>query len=191
MKESSNRNTIGETIIGPEVQDTSGPNLLFVGVITRPHGVKGEVWVKIINKADKFLDGQTNKVLLGVRQVPYELESFRVHRNGLLVKLAGCDDRNNADILRGSEVYISVDQMKPLRPNEYYVNDLIGLSVFTENGEHIGDLAEVLPTGANDVYSINGEDGEILLPAIKSVIKSVDLMERKMTVRLMPGMRKS
>mgnify|MGYP001208666718 FL=1 len=191
MKESPNRNTEGKPIVGPDVQDTSGPNLLLVGVITRPHGVKGEVWIKIINKADKFLDGQTSKVLLGMRQVPYELESFRVHRNGLLVKLTGCDDRNNADILRGSKVFISVDQMKPLRPNEYYVTDLIGLSVFTENGEHIGDLSEVLPTGANDVYSINGEDGEILLPAIKSVIKSVDLMERKMTVRLMPGMRKS
>ena len=79
--------------------------------------------------------------------------------------------------------------MQPLRPNEYYVNDLIGLAVFTETGEHIGDLAEVLPTGANDVYSILGDEGEILLPAIRSVIKSVDLVNKKMTVHLMPGMR--
>ena len=191
MTEFSNRNTEGISNVRPEVQDTSGPNLLLVGVITRHHGVKGEEWIKTTNKADKILDEETSKVLLGVHQVAYELESFRVHRNCLLVKLYGCDDRNNADILRGSNVYIAVDQMKPLRPNEYYVNDLIGLSVFTENGEHIGGLAEVLPTGANDVYSILGDDGEILLPAIKSVIKSVDLMERKMTVRLMPGMRKS
>ena len=190
MTESLNRDTKGNSIVGPEVHDPSGPNLLLVGVITRPHGVKGEVWVKVINKSDKFLDGQTSKVLLGVDQVACELESFRVHRNGLLIQLAGCDDRNKADALRGSEVYVSADQMKPLRPNEYYVSDLIGLSVFTENGVHIGDLVEVLPTGANDVYSISGEDGEILLPAIKSVIKYVDLMERKMTVCLLPGMLK-
>ena len=189
MTKSSNRNTAVESILGSEVQDTSGPHLLFVGVITRSHGVKGEVWVKIIDKSDRFIDGQISEILVGADHVPYALESYRVHRNGLLIKLASCNDRNDADILRGSKVYISVDQVQPLRPNEYYVNDLIGLAVFTETGEHIGDLAEVLPTGANDVYSILGNEGEILLPAIRSVIKSVDLVNKKMTVHLMPGLR--
>ncbi len=190
MTQSSNRKTQVESIKGSEVLDTSEPHLLFIGVITRPHGVKGEVWVKIVNKADKLIDEQISNVLLGVDQVLYELETYRIHRNGLLIKFNGCNDRNHADSFRGSKVYIPVDQLKPLRPNEYYVKDLIGLSVFTENGEHIGDLVEVLPTGANDVYSILGDEGEILLPAIKSVIKCVDLVGKKMTVQLIPGMRK-
>lgn len=176
--------------LGPEVKDASGPNLFLIGVITRPHGVKGEVWVKISNESDSLFTEETRKVFVGVDQISYDLDSFRTHRNGLLIKLVGCDDRNNADALRESKVYISGDQMEPLRPNEYFVHDLIGLKVVTEQGEHIGDLAEVLPTGANDVYSITGGDDEILLPAIKSVIKHVDLSKREMVVRLMPGMRK-
>lgn len=186
----SDRNTDGHSIIDPEVKNTSGSNLLLFGVITRPHGVKGEVWVKIINETDSLIPEKTRAVFLGTDQILYDLDSFRSHRNGILMKLVGCDDRDNANALRGSNVYISVDYIDPLRPNEYFVHDLVGLRVFTEQGEHIGGLVEVLHTGANDVYSISGKDDEILLPAIKSVIKSVDLVTKEMIVRLMPGMRK-
>ena len=185
----SDRNTDGHSIIDPEVKNTSGSNLLLFGVITRPHGVKGEVWVKIRNETDSLITKETRKVFLGTDQIMHDLDSFRAHRNGLLMKLVGCDDRNNADTLRGSKVYINVDQIEPLRPNEYFVHDLIGLKVLTEQGEYIGGLVEVLPTGANDVYCIVGGDDEILLPAIKSVIRSIDLVKKEMIVRLMPGMR--
>lgn len=183
------RNTDSHLIIDPEVKDTSGSNLLLFGVITRPHGIKGEVWVKIRNENDSLITEETRKVFLGADQIIYDLDSFRAHRNGLLMKLVGCNDRNNADAFRGSKVYINIDQIEPLRPNEYFVCDLIGLKVFTEQGEHIGSLVEVLPTGANDVYCIVGGDNEILLPAIKSVIRSIDLVKKEMIVRLMPGMR--
>ena len=79
MTKSSNRNTPVESIVGSEVQDTSEPHLLFVGVITRSHGVKGEVWVKIIDKSDRFIDGQISEILLGADHVPYALELSLIH----------------------------------------------------------------------------------------------------------------
>jgi 16S rRNA processing protein RimM len=106
----------------------------------------------------------------------------------LLLKLEGCDDRNGADELRGMLVQIPTEEAEPLGEGEYYHFQLIGLAVETESGERLGQVVEVLETGANDVYVVRGIRGEVLLPAVDDVIRAIDLESKRMMVRLLPGM---
>ena len=86
-------------------------------------------------------------------------------------------------------VQIEAQTAAPLPPGLYYHHQLIGLAVFTEEGEHLGELTEVLETGANDVYVVTGPQGELLLPVIADVIRSVDLESHRLTVHLLEGLR--
>jgi len=106
----------------------------------------------------------------------------------LLLKLGGCDDRNGADELRGMLVQIPLKEAAPLEEGEYYHFQLIGVRVETESGEWLGQVVEVLETGANDVYVVRGPWGEVLLPAVNDVILELDLELRRMVVHLLPGM---
>jgi 16S rRNA processing protein RimM len=106
----------------------------------------------------------------------------------VILKLSGVDDLTAADRLKWAKIKIPPSLALPLGEDEYYERDLIGMSVIDENGAEIGELRSVLKTGANDVYCVNGEAGEILIPAIKQCVEKVDTAGRKMTVRLMPGM---
>ena len=83
---------------------------------------------------------------------------------------------------------ISREDAIPLEEGEYYIADLIGLSVETEDGEHLGELTDVIETGANDVYVVDKADGQILIPAIKDCILDVDIVGGSMKVHLLPGL---
>ena len=87
------------------------------------------------------------------------------------------------------ELAVPAAVLAPLAPGLYYHHQLIGLAVYTEEGEHLGELAEVLETGANDVYVVNGPQGELLLPVIADVIRGVDLEDHRLTVHLLDGLR--
>jgi 16S rRNA processing protein RimM len=118
----------------------------------------------------------------------YPVRGMRFHKEMLLLRLGGCDDRNAADALRGMLVQIPVEEAVPLEEGEYYHHQLADVRVETEGGEWLGQLTEVLETGANDVYVVHGPQGEILLPAVKDVIREIDLESKHMIVRLLPGM---
>jgi len=113
----------------------------------------------------------------------------RVRRGELLMRLADCADREAAEAFRGQLVQIRVEQAAPLPSGQYYQHQIIGLPVVTEEGEALGDVTEILETGANDVYVVSGPQGEILLPAIGSVIRQIDLEVRRITVHLLEGLR--
>jgi 16S rRNA processing protein RimM len=118
----------------------------------------------------------------------YRVERIRLHSNVALIKLAGCDDRNTAETLRDMLVSIPVENAVPLDDGEFYHHQIVGLRVETIEGEGLGKVAEVLETGADDVYVVKGPLGEILLPAISEVVRDIDLDEGKMSVRLLPGL---
>jgi 16S rRNA processing protein RimM len=118
----------------------------------------------------------------------YLVEKLRRHRGALLLKLGGCDDRNAADELRGMLVQIPIEAAAPLEEGEYYHFQLIGVRVETEGGEWLGQVVEVLATGANDVYVVRGPWGEVLLPAVDDVVLELDLELKRMVVHLLPGM---
>jgi len=106
----------------------------------------------------------------------------------MLLKLGGCDDRNAAEGLRGLLVQVPVDDAVPLEEGEYYHFQIVGLRVETDAGELLGRVVEVLETGANDVYVVRGPRGEVLLPAVESVVDVLDPAAGRMVVHLLPGM---
>ncbi len=167
------------------------PRYLVVGRVLRPHGVRGELRVGIFTDYPERL-GQRTDFYLAHPDFPeavqrYPVEKSRLHKKVLLLKLSGCDDRNEADELRGMLVQIPIEEAVPLEEGEYYHFQLIGVRVEMENGEWLGQVAEVIETGANDVYVVQGPRGEVLLPAVDDVVLDLDLESRLMVVRLLPG----
>jgi 16S rRNA processing protein RimM len=118
-----------------------------------------------------------------------QVEQVRLHQGVAILKLTGCDSRNDAETLRGHWLQVPIEQAIPLEEDEYYLFQLVGLEVRTAEGEVLGELAEVLQTGANDVYVVRGPAGELLLPDIPQVIQEIDLEAGRMLVQLAPGLR--
>jgi 16S rRNA processing protein RimM len=163
-----------------------------VGRVLRPHGVRGELRVEIVTGFPERL-GQHDIFYLAHPDSPedvqpYPVEEVRQHKEAALLKLAGCDDRNEAELLRDMLVQIPVEEAVPLEEGEYYHFQIIGVRVETEDGEWLGRVAEVLETGANDVYLVRGPRGEVLLPAIRDVVRELDPEAKLMVVHLLPGM---
>jgi 16S rRNA processing protein RimM len=129
------------------------------------------------------------QVFIGTDHRPMRLASSRRHRAGLLVAFEGVLSPEQAAGLRNQLVMVRVDDLPPLAEGEYYHHQLLGLQVVTEGGELLGELAEILETGANDVYVVRTPDGgQVLLPAIEQVILEIELSAREMRVRLLPGL---
>ncbi len=172
--------------------NTPEPRYLVVGRVVRPHGVQGELRVEIITGFPERLE-QHDHFYLADPDSPedvrrYPAEGMRQHKGTLLLKLAGCDDRNEAELLRGMLVQIPFEEAVPLEDGEYYHFQIVGVRVETESGEWLGQVTEVLETGANDVYLVRGPRGEVLLPAITDVVRKLDVEEKRMVVHLLPGM---
>jgi len=155
--------------------DTPGAPLVM-GRIAAPYGVKGWVRVVTFTEAPENLLAYTPWYLqLEDRWKAVELLDGHVHGKGLVVQLAGCDDRDAAAALRGTEVGIYRSQLPAPDDDEYYWSDLVGLQVFTTDDRLLGVVDHLIETGANDVLVIRGER-ESLVPFIRGqVILSVDL----------------
>lgn len=168
------------------------PKYLVVGEILRPHGLRGEVRMRVRTDYPERLP-QLEFVFLGdsaeaPSPVKHAVAGLRFNKDIALLSLAGCHTRNDAELLRGKVVLISIDQAAPLEEGEYYLFDLIGLRVFANQIE-IGCIKEVLQTGANDVYVVHGGDfGEVLLPAHDETIVNIDFEARTITMSLPEGL---
>jgi 16S rRNA processing protein RimM len=164
------------------------PEFLAVGRVLRPHGVRGELLLETLTDFPEHLD-EVDTVYLGDAAEPHPLAGARLHRGRLLIRLEGCADRDAAEVFRGRLVRIRIGDVPPPPAGSYYHYQIVGLSVVTEEGEALGHVVEILETGANDVYVVNGPSGEILLPALQSVIRQIDLEAKRMTVHLLEGLR--
>lgn len=163
---------------------------LAIGKVLRPHGVRGELLLETLTEFPKHLT-EVETVYLGDagEPQPHTLRRARLHQRDLLIQLADCLDRAAAEVYRGQMVFIRAEQAAPLPPGRYYHHQIIGLTVVTDEGETLGEVAEILETGANDVYVVVGPSGELLLPALQNVIQHIDLESKKMTVHLLEGLR--
>lgn len=164
--------------------------LLRVGVISSTHGVRGEVKVyPTTSDVNRFKD--LKKVVLdtGREYLNLEISGVKFFKNQVILKFKGIDNINDIEKYKGKDLLVNREDAVPLEENENYVADLIGLTVVTEDGETLGELTEVMETGANDVYVIGTEDGrELLIPAIRDCILDVDLENEVMTVHILPGL---
>jgi len=167
----------------------SEPRFLVIGQISKAHGIHGEVSISVLTDfVERFEAMET--VLVGDEDsvTLYHVESIRWHTERVLIRFAETPDRDTAESLRGLYLQIPIEEATPLEPDAYYPHQLVGLSVITDEGEILGTLAEILETGANDVYLVRGEKGEILLPATREVVVSVDLTAQQMVVHLIAGL---
>jgi 16S rRNA processing protein RimM len=165
------------------------PEFLAVGRIVKPHGVHGGLKVVVLSDLIETLT-ETTTVFLGQDKIPARIREIRPHQNGFLMFLEDLDSRNEAEKMRGEIIYTRYDDVDALPEDTYFYWQIIDLEVYTHEGERLGSVVNVLETGANDVYVIREESGgELLLPAIPSVILEVDLDDSRMIVNLLPGLR--
>lgn len=161
-----------------------------VGAIASVHGIKGEVKVfPTTDEPAKFK--KLKSVILKTEKEEREiaLQSVRFFKNMVIVKFQGVESPEDAQKYRGATLWIAREQAVPLRENEYYRADLIGLSVVTEDGEELGVLTDVLETGANDVYEVTLSDKRTaLFPAIRDCIREVDVEKGYIKVHVMEGL---
>ena len=166
--------------------------LHYIGIITRPHGILGEIKVKVPPEYLRALE-DIKRVYLRLPGIdspaPYKIRGHRLHQEAVLLKFVKVVTRNDSEALRGAEVLIDLADLPALPPGEYYSYQLVGLKVVAEDGTALGQVNEVLATGSNDVYVVRKpNDGELLLPAISSVIRNIDLQAKTMTVVIPPGL---
>lgn len=165
-------------------------NLLEVGQIVNSYGIKGFVKVvPLVDNNNQFKDFKTLyiKQKNSIREL--NIEEVKFSKNLVLLKFKQIDTIEQAEELRNYYLNAKRSDIK-LEKGAHFIIDLIGLEVFTEDGELLGNLIEVLQPGANDVYIVeNSNKQQILLPAIPDVVKNIDIANKKMIVRLLEGLR--
>ena len=163
------------------------PERLTIGRVSGVFGVGGELKVHIESDFPERFEALRRVFLCGDEHMT---EGARLHRGIALLKLQGIDDANAAAELVGCDVEVALADAVPLQPGKYFIFQIEGLQVETTDGERLGTLSEVLQTGGNDVYVVRRPDGgELLVPAIKQVVKQIDLERGTMQVGLMEGLR--
>jgi len=161
------------------------PETLSIGVLGRPHGIRGDIYFRPHNPRSRAFDEvrQLWIVREGQRQL-YKVTSMRPVADAYIAHLDGVDDRDGAAALSLAEVLIARRVLPPLEPGEYYVEDVVGCAVENEDGKALGVVRGTLWNGAHDVATVEDDDGvERLIPLVPAFVLSVDAPARKMRVR--------
>jgi len=161
-----------------------------VGQIVNTFGIKGFLKVKpFTDEITRF--EELNKVYICNKDEMQEVEIEEVsyQKNMVLLKIKGIDDLTNAEKYKGLYLKIDRKNAKKLPKDTYFIADLLGLDVYTDEGEHLGKVDDIFSTGSNDVYVVKNDLGkQILLPSMPEVLKEIDLENEKITVHLIDGL---
>lgn len=163
---------------------------LEIGQIVNTNGLKGILKVKpLTDDITRFEDLEAVYIEKAKELIKYNIQEVKYNKNMVLLKLEGIDDISEAEKYKNCYIKINREDALTLEENSYFVVDIIGLEVYTEEEELLGKVIEVFSTGSNDVYTIKNSEGkEILLPAISEVIKKVDIPNKKIIVHLLEGL---
>jgi 16S rRNA processing protein RimM len=168
------------------------PRYLAIGQVAGAHGIQGELKVSILTEEPTRFD-RLAVVYVGRAEEqpqPRQVVAYRFHHERVLLRLLGCDDRASAEALRGAYIQVPIEEAIPLKEGEYYEHQIVGLQVSTTAGESLGEVVEILYTGANDVYVVKSTGRrDILLPAIAGVVVEVDLEAGRLVVEIPEGLR--
>lgn len=164
-------------------------DLFRVGVIANTHGIRGEVKV-FPTTEDPNRFKILKEVLLdtGKEKLPLTISGVRFFKNLVIVKFKGIDNINDIEKYKGKDLYVTRENAIPLEEDEYYLADILGADVFTEDGKRFGRLKDILETGANLVYVTEHEGKEVLLPVIPDCVKEISVEEKKVVIHLMKGL---
>ncbi len=165
-------------------------NALLIGKIVGAHGTGGVC--RIVSYAESLAVFEPGGHLFvetgGAQAQAFEVLWVKPHSKGALMALDGVNDRQTAETLRGSALYIDKRRLPALEEENYYWFELIGMEVYTQDGGFLGWLESILPTGSNDVYVVREADRETLVPALQSVVRRVDTVRRRIEVVLPEGL---
>lgn len=161
------------------------PKFLIIGKIRKPHGLWGEMTMQLITDfPERIKPGK--KIFIGEGREKYEIANVRTKGNLLIITLPGFENRESVEKFRNVNIYVRSDHIPKLPHDYYYHHQLIGLRVYTQDGEFVGVLDEIMQTGTADVYVIknekDGEKREELIPSIRSVVKMIDLENKKIII---------
>ena len=160
-----------------------------MGRVSGPHGIKGELKVRPYSGEPESLLGYSS-LLLAVSEntVPkaWKVEQSRAHKSWTLVKLEGCSDRSSAEQLQRANVYIHEDELPELEDGEFYLRDLEGKTVKTEDGQIVGVITGLLTGGVQDILQVENNGQEYLIPLVSEFVVSVD--EDAVIMALPPGL---
>jgi 16S rRNA processing protein RimM len=166
--------------------------VIAIGRLTKPHGIHGEIvflpYVYDLNLLPDFTNRQVCLQWQGIDQHERTIVAWRLSPKRILVRLEGCYTRAHAEALRDYEVFIPRQSLPPLPEGEYYWFDIEGLAVYASDGRLLGTIAEIIYTGSNDVYVVRDGTHEILIPALRDVIQSIDLSRGAMHLFPVPGL---
>lgn len=169
-------------------QPIAPPAFLLVGKLNRPHGVHGEMIMSVMTDFPERIKSDV-VVYIGLEHQPVKIKTTRHHNRGLLVSLEGFTTREEVDHLRNQEVFVPAADRPPLPEGEYYLHQILGLHVITDEGQPLGTIADWIETGANGVLVVRRADGtDVLLPDIDEVVLKIDLDAGQMTVHILEGL---
>ncbi len=166
-------------------------DLFRIGVFSNTHGVRGEIKVFPTTDDIKRFD-YLKEVVMDCRKdgmKTFTVSSVKYFKNLVILKFKDVDNINDIEKYKGADIFVTRENAIPLEEDEFYIADIIGAKVVSDEGDELGELTDVLQTGANDVYVVkmkNGKDG--LFPAIPDCIKDVDVENKILTVHIMPGL---
>lgn len=164
--------------------------MIAVGRISKSVGIRGEVTViPLTDDPQRF--GRLEKVWIGRDEATseqYTIASVRLARSAVILKLNEIESRTIAETKRGNLVYIDLKDTWIPPAGSYFIHDIVGMEVVTDQGEVVGDIKEVLQMPANDVWVVTQGKKEILIPAVKEVIVSVDMQRRTVVIHPMEGL---
>lgn len=160
-----------------------------VGVIANTHGIRGEVKIFPTTDDVKRFDYLKEAYIdAGKEKIKVEVSNVRYFKNLVIVKFKGIDNINDIERYKGKDLLVTRENALPLEEGEYYLADIIGANVYTEDGILFGSLEDVIETGANLVYSVQHEGKEVLLPVIDDCVKEVNVEEKKVIIHIMKGL---
>jgi 16S rRNA processing protein RimM len=163
--------------------------LIRIGKILKSQGHRGAVRVlPLTDFPERFQDMKRVRVKLQDSMADYTIEEVKPHGKFLAIKFKEILDMDAAEKLKGSFIEVTRQELVPLQEGSYYIFDIIGMNVFNHDGRPLGKITDVLQTGANDVYVVETEGRPLLIPALKQVVKEIDLPGRRMLVELPEGL---
>lgn len=158
---------------------------IHIGKIVNAVALKGEV--KVYTYSDPARYEEISEIY--VENEPHKIQNVRFQGNTVILKLAGIDDRNAAEACKNKDIYITEDELPELPEDTYYIRDLIGMDVVSEDGKVSGTLSDIITGTAQDLYEVKLENGkELLIPGVGEFILDININERKITVKLPEGL---
>ena len=179
-------NTNGNLNTGSSSSDE--PVFVIIGKFRRPHGIRGEIRMTVLTDFPELIVPEQT-IYAGERYHPYTIKGIRWHGEDMLVSLEELPDRTAVEIFRNIMVYMKGVDIPEPREGEYYIHQLVGLDVITDQDQKLGVIKEIILTGANDVYLVDtGSGKDILLPVIDEVVLDINHDEGFVLVHIIPGL---